>query len=133
MGARLHPSVLVPVVLPIATIAPIGHTATLPLQTGYSNQFVATHADIRGSVDRTGLPRTDLTWSNVVGLSLSRPTVSAPTIDRSSIAAQADQLLTRDSQASDKIYNAERRLQLAHAINDRPAIARIRAELDRLF
>jgi hypothetical protein len=31
------------------------------------------------------------------------------------------------------IYNAERRLQLAYAINDRSSIARIHAELDRLF
>jgi hypothetical protein len=112
----LRPIALVPVVLPIATIAtPIGHAATLPHQTSYANRFVSPPAEVRGPIVRM-----DLAKARVAGLHLGRPTVTAPTIE---------------SQASDgdKIYNAERRLQLAHAINDRDSIAQIRAELDRLF
>jgi hypothetical protein len=109
----LRPLSLASVVLPIA--APIGNVATLPHPTGYSNRFVAPSAEVRSPVVRLDLAKT-----RVAEMNLSRPTVSAPTIE-----SQVSD--------SDKVYNAERRLQLAHAINDRSSIAQIRAELDRLF
>jgi hypothetical protein len=112
----LRPLSLAPVVLPIASIAaPIGHPATLPHRASHANRFVATPVEFRGPVARL-----DLVKARVAGPHLVGPTVSAPTIE-----SQVSD--------SDKIYNAERRLQLAHAINDRSSIAQIRAELDRLF
>jgi hypothetical protein len=113
----LRPISLVPVVLPIASIAtPIGHPATLPHQTSHTHRFVAAPiVEVCGPVARL-----DLVKARVAGPHLVGPTLSAPPIE-----SQVSD--------SDKIYNAERRLQLAYAINDRDSIAQIRAELDRLF
>jgi hypothetical protein len=121
----LRPMSFMPVVLPIAAIAtPIGHPSTLPNQARYANRFVVTPI---AQVRSPGI-QADLDRAKVAGLRLVGPMVSPPTIETSTIEESPI-----DDQTSAKIYDAERRLLLAHAINDRPSIARIRAELDRLF
>jgi hypothetical protein len=123
----LRPMSFMPVVLPIAAIAtPIGHSSALPNQNRYANRFVVTSiAQVRSPGILVGPNRAEVAGLPLVGPRVSPPMIESLTIEESPID---DQTSDRD-----KIYDAERRLLLAHAINDRPSIARIRAELDRLF
>jgi hypothetical protein len=121
----LRPMSFMPVVLPIAAIAtPIGHSSALPNQNRYANRFVVTPiAQVRSPGILVGPNRAEVAGLPLIGPRVIPPMIESSTIEESPI----------DDPASDKIYDAERRLLLAHAINDRPSIARIRAELDHLF
>jgi hypothetical protein len=126
----LRPMSFMPVVLPIAAIAtPIGHSSALPNQNRYANRFVVTPIAQVRSPGILGGPN----QAEVAGVPLVGPRVSPPTIESGTSESSTSEKSPIDDPASDKIYDAERRLLLAHAINDRPSIARIRAELDRLF
>jgi hypothetical protein len=57
--------------------------------------------------------------------------VAVASIDRSTAASES--AIQAEAARLGLIYNAERRLQLAHAINDREKITLIRAELDSLL
>lgn len=108
---RLQPITLVPIVVPI--VVPIAASIAGPLQSTHVSSF-----PMGSSINRVTVPRAVM----------SRAVMS--------IMVDPDPDLDQDldlDRGIAKIYNAERRLQLAHAINDRSSIALIRAELARLL
>lgn len=92
-------------------------------------QWVSTAEDWLGSLLR------NMAITDVRGVEMPRSHVAVQvamaSIDRALTASHAP--IQSDAAHLSLIYNAERRLQLAHAINDREKISLIRAELDSLL